>query len=228
MTLSATSSSIIGHAHLHIQFGAEQIVSMPALETPPRKWTEEEFYAARDAAPPNGERWELVDGELLVTPAPHWIHNREAFWLAYILEPYVRAHGLGMVSLSPTDIRFERGLIMQPDVFVVPAGHLRSRSDVVTKLLLASEVLSPSSTRFDRVIKRPRYQRHRVSEYWVIDGESRTFERWQPADERPALIADRLTWHPEGANEPFILDVPSFFRDALEGLIVEPDSSEPA
>ena len=199
---------------------------MPAVEATPRKWTEEEFYAARDAAPPSSERWELVDGELLVTPGPHWTHQRLAFWLAYILEPYVSAHALGTVFLSPCDVRFEPGLIMQPDTFVVPAGHLRSRSDVVTRLLLASEVLSPSSTRFDRVIKRPRYQRHKVAEYWVIDGESQTIERWQPDDERPAIIADQLHWHPSGAKEAFVLDVPAFFRDALAGIIPGPKTLE--
>ncbi|CAN5409332.1 hypothetical protein BH09GEM1_BH09GEM1_45040 [soil metagenome] len=222
MTAWTASSSNLGDADLHIQSGAEQILSMPALESLPRKWTEEEFYAARDAAPPSSERWELVDGELLVTPGPHWTHQRLAFWLAHILEPYVSTHALGTVFLSPCDVRFEPGLIMQPDTFVVPAGHLRSRSDVVTRLLLASEVLSPSSTRFDRVIKRPRYQRHKVPEYWVIDGESQTIERWQPEDERPALIADQLQWHPTGASEPFVLDVPAFFRDALAGVISEP------
>src|SRR5262245_41713278 len=51
---------------------AEQTMAMPAQRAPHRRWTEEEFYAARDAAPP-GERWELVDGEALVTPSPHWV-----------------------------------------------------------------------------------------------------------------------------------------------------------
>ena len=49
-------------------------MAMPA-RAPHRPWTEEDFYTARDAAPP-GERWELVDGEVLVTPAPHWMHQR--------------------------------------------------------------------------------------------------------------------------------------------------------
>ena len=63
------------NARLPPRLGAEQIMSMPVLEKPPRKWTAEEFYAARDAAP-QGKRWELVDGEVLVTPGPHWSHQR--------------------------------------------------------------------------------------------------------------------------------------------------------
>ncbi|MEO8337512.1 MAG: Uma2 family endonuclease, partial [bacterium] len=72
----------------------------------------------------------------------------------------------------------------------------------VSRLLLAVEVLSPGSARFDRVIKRPRYQRNRVPEYWVVDRASRTFERWQPDDERPAILSDMLVWQPEGTRIP--------------------------
>jgi hypothetical protein len=64
---------ILGSDFLRPFRHAEQIMAMPAQRAPNRRWTEEEFYAARDAAPP-GERWELVDGEVLVTPAPHWMH----------------------------------------------------------------------------------------------------------------------------------------------------------
>ena len=61
---------------------------------------------------------------------------------------------------------------------------------------------------------RPRYQRHSVGEYWIVDGESETIERWQPADERPAFLADELIWHPQGASEPFVLDTSALFRNA--------------
>ena len=185
---------------------------MPAF-APPHRWSEEEFFAARDLAPP-GERWELVDGELLVTPSPHWSHQGIIAELFSLLRAYVREHALGTVYASPLDVRLEPGLVLQPDILVVPAGHLRHHDDVVSKLLLACETISPSSARFDRVVKRPRFQRLRVAEYWIVDGESQTIERWQPDDERPAILADRLVWHPEGASEPFQLDIPLMFRDA--------------
>jgi len=82
------------------------------------------------------------------------------------------------------------------------------------RLLLAVEIVSPSSARHDRVRKRPHYQRHRVSEYWIIDDASQTVERWTPRDERPELIAERLPWDSGGAAEPFVLDLVQFFRDA--------------
>ena len=177
-----------------------------------RRWTEDDFYAARDAAP-LGERWELVDGEVLVTPAPHWMHQRIIMRLSVLLYEYVRARAFGEVFTSPLDVKLEPGLVLQPDILVVPNGELRKRSDVVHRLVLATEVVSPSSARYDRVTKRPHYQRHRVSEYWVVDDLSQTVERWTPDDDRPELLAERLVWQPSGVDEPFELDLVQFFSD---------------
>ena len=100
------------------------------------------------------------------------------------------------------------------DVYVVPTinGRLLRSTDVVNRLLLAAEVLSPSSARHDRFTKRRFLQKHRVSEYWIVDPEAQAFEVWHPDDDRPALIDDHLTWHPEGAGQPFELDVRAFFE----------------
>ena len=177
-----------------------------------RHWTEEEFYAARDAAPP-GERWELVDGEVLVTPSPNWVHQRVIARLFSLICEYVGAHKLGEAFPSPLDVKLEPGLVLQPDLLVVPPGELRRRSDVIRHLLLAIEVVSPSSAKHDRVRKRPAYQRNRVSEYWIVDDVSQTVERWTPDEARPEQLAEQLVWHPTGATEPFALDLVEFFKD---------------
>lgn len=197
---------------------AEQIMVMAAQRTAPRRWTEDEFYRARDAAP-QGERWELVDGDVLVTPSPHWTHQRIVVRLTILLDAYVQAYTLGEVLTSPLDVKLEPGLVLQPDVLVVPTGELRRESDIVRHLLLAVEIVSPSSARHDRVTKRPRYQRNRVPEYWIVDDRSQTIERWKPDDERPELIAEELVWHPDGAPDPFVLDLVKFYADvaALPG-----------
>jgi len=187
-------------------------MAMPASRALRRRWTEADFYSARDAAPP-GERWELVDGDVLVTPSPHWVHQRIIVRLLESVVSYVRAHSLGEAFVSPLDVRLEPGLVLQPDLLVVPAGELRKRSDVIQRLLLAIEIVSPSSARHDRVRKRPHYQRHRVPEYWIVDDTSQTIERWRPDDERPELLAEQLVWHPAGATEPFVLDLVRFFAD---------------
>ncbi len=189
-------------------------MAMPAVHAPARLRTLEEFYRERDAAPP-GVRYEYVDGEVLVTPAPHWVHQRVVARLFTAMEPYVRAHALGDFFPASPDVHLDPRLVLQPDLLIVPPGQLRKRSDVVRRLLLAVEVLSPSSAKHDRVTKRPRYQRNRVSEYWIIDDRSQTLERWRPDDERPAILSDRLEWQPEGASEPFVLDLQAFFAEVV-------------
>ncbi len=193
--------------------GAEQIMQMVAQVSAARRWTEAEFYVARDAAPA-GERWELVDGEVLVTPSPHWRHQEIVLPLALRLREYLRAQRAGRVFVAPLDVRLQPGMVTQPDLLVVPNGHLDERIYFVSRLLLAVEVQSPASARFDRVIKRPRYQHNRVPEYWIVDRESRTFERWQPDDERPAILSEVLVWHPEGVEMPLELDIQSLFDEA--------------
>ena len=193
---------------------AEQTMHMPAQHMPPRYWTEQEFYAARDAAPP-GERWELLDGEVLVTPSPHWTHQGVVMQLAVRLEPYVRANKLGMIFTSPLDVKLQAGLVLQPDILVVPAGELVKRSDIVKRLHLAIEVLSPSSARFDRVKKRPAYQRNRVPEYWIVDPDSQTVERWRPDDDRPEVLDERIAWQPLAEQAAFTLELAPFFAEVV-------------
>ncbi|MEX2178149.1 MAG: Uma2 family endonuclease [Gemmatimonadaceae bacterium] len=188
---------------------------MPAT-TRERRWTLEEFYRERDAAPP-GVRYEFVDGEVLVTPSPHWTHQAISLNLALLLAPYLKAHSLGRLFTAPLDVLLDPNLVLQPDLLVVPPGELRQTSDVIRRLVLAVEIVSPSSARHDRVTKRPRYQRNRVPDYWIFDDRSQTVARWGPDDERPELLADTLRWHPAGATEPFVLDLATFFDElALE------------
>ena len=203
---------MMGDAELHFPSAAEQIMAMPALRS--RPWTleqVEELIEQRDGYFP---RYELADGELLVTPAPNQRHQLIAFELAVLLRTYVLEHQLGDVRLGPGAVRLDDKSYFEPDVYVVPAvnGRRQSSKIPVSRLLLAVEVLSPSSVRHDRITKRKYFQRHGVPDYWVIDGAACTFELWKPDDERAALVDDRLVWHPAGAIAPLDLDVAAFFR----------------
>jgi Uma2 family endonuclease len=82
----------------------------------------------------------------------------------------------------------------------------------VRDLLLVAEVLSPSNPRYDRFIKRRRYQEAGVPLYWIVDGDERQVEVWTPTDLFPRIERDRLVWHPEGIGEPFTLLVEDLFR----------------
>ncbi|MDQ3948853.1 MAG: Uma2 family endonuclease [Gemmatimonadota bacterium] len=106
--------------------------------------------------------------------------------------------------------------MVQPDVFVLPPSEWGPASDPsrARALLLAVEVLSPTSARFDRTTKRRFFQQAGVPEYWIVDLDARLIERWRPGDERPQIDERRLEWRPEGASEPFILDLEPFFAEA--------------
>ena len=186
-------------------------MGMPAERT--RRWTAGEVRSLIDAAPLAAPRYELVDGELLVTRSPSFAHQAAVRELVLVLHEYLARERVGQVLCSPSDVELEPDDVRQPDVFVVPLREERralTEGNPVQELVLAVEVLSPSSGRHDRVKKRPGYQRH-VSDYWIVDVDSRVVERWQPGDERPAIVSDTLTWLPAGASAPFELPLGSFF-----------------
>ena len=174
-----------------------------------RGWTAEEVRNLPD----DGNRYEVVGGELLVTPAPRLTHQEAVQALLLLLCPYVVQHRLGRVFASPADIEFDPHTLVQPDLFVAPlVGGRRPRDwNEITTLVLAVEVLSPSTARSDRTTKRRRYQRAGVPEYWTVDPDGRLVERWRPADDRPEIIEDQLTWNPSGAPEPLLIDLKSYF-----------------
>jgi len=176
-------------------------------------WTRDEVERLVDACDGLTPRYELVDGELLVTPAPTRRHQRIIGQLYALLRPYVMHHRLGELVLSPAEVNFTPESRFEPDLFVDPAvaGRLPRASDPVTRLLLAIEVLSPGSRRHDRITKRRFFQRNGVPEYWIVDGDAKAFEVWRATDERPTLIDDHLTWTPAEASVAFTLDVIAFF-----------------
>ena len=189
-------------------------MGMPAVS---RRWTAAEVRALRAASPFAAPRYELVDGELLVTPSPRGLHQIAVRELAFALHVYLRANPVGSVLFAPFDVEVEPEFLSEPDVFVVPMPELRRiRTELPARtLLVACEVLSPSSLRHDRVTKRRHYQRN-VEEYWIVDLPGRRFERWQPDDERPDILTDVLRWHPAGAMEPFVLTLTSFFSRVFD------------
>lgn len=162
-------------------------------------------------------RYELIDGELLVSPGPRPVHQRAVRELFLLVHAYVARHGLGEVFTSPADIRLTSPTTVQPDVFVVPpdAGFDGTTWDSIKRLSLTAEVLSPSTAGFDRIKKRAFYARQGVPEYWVVDCDVSLIEVSRPTDPRVELYADELRWHPADAPEPLVIDVPAYFARVL-------------
>jgi len=176
-------------------------------------WTPDEVRAL----PADGRRYEVIAGELLVTPAPRFNHQEAVVLLVGALGDYLRRTKAGHAAISPADLTPEPGALVQPDAFVVGlvAGRRPRDWADIERLLLAIEVLSPSTARADRTVKRRLFQRAGV-EFWIVDLEARLVERWRPADERPEILADRLEWVPEPGLEPLAIDLPEFFGRVLD------------
>lgn len=158
-------------------------------------------------------RYETVYGELLVTPAPRWRHQEIVGRLHVALHTYVERVPAGHVVLSPADVSWGPDTLVQPDVFVVPNEQARNFDwrDIST-LLLAVEVLSPSSLRADRFTKRRLYQERGVPLYWVVDADDLSAEVWTPSDRFPRTERSELIWTPQGSSTPFVLSLGDLFR----------------
>jgi Uma2 family endonuclease len=182
---------------------------MPATQ---RRWTAHEVRQLIAESPLATPRYELVDGELLVTPSPNEPHQRAVFLLALALHEYLERNPIGQVYTSPFDVELEPNTIVQPDVFVLPMHEVERvcRQMPARELLIAAEVLSASSSRGDRVTKRPLYGR-RVPEYWIVDLDARIVERWPLHAQRPEVVISTREWHPTGVAEPFRLGLPRSF-----------------
>lgn len=192
-------------------------MAMPAVS--PRRWTRPEVDRLVDERPGYTPRYELVDGELLVTPGPNWRHQRIIRRLLELLSPYVVQQRLGEVLLGPAELPLVTGELYEPDLFVVPVAFARLRAKPARPIqpLLICEALSPGSSRHDRITKRHAFQRNEVPHYWIVDGDAEVFEVWHPADTRPEIADERLVWSPNGAELPFELDVRAFFASVADG-----------
>jgi Uma2 family endonuclease len=173
------------------------------------------YYTAEmvRALPEDGKRYETVHGELLVTPAPRGWHQEIVFRLGRRLADYSEATGVGHVMLSPADISWSDDTLVQPDVFVVALDEARTMDwSFMKSLLLAVEILSPSSIRADRFTKRRLYQEVGVPLYWVVDADERFVEVWTPDTTLPQFEREALRWHPAGATEPLRVSLAELFK----------------
>jgi Uma2 family endonuclease len=166
------------------------------------------------ALPDDGNIHEVVHGELLVSPSPQPWHEVVVSRLHVAVQAWLERRPIGLAFGSRADLSWGlRDVLVSPDLFVVPLDEARQLEwKRLRTVLLAVEVLSPSSTRADRFTKRRLYQERGVPLYWVIDPDAHSVEVWRPSDDFPVTERDMLTWHPTGAAESFILPLSELFR----------------
>jgi Uma2 family endonuclease len=169
-------------------------------------WT----YADYARLPDDGNHYEVLDGELLVTPSPSPAHQIVLARLLLILIPYVERHGIGVV-IPDVDLLFQTGQFLRPDVLVVPESGRSGITNrgVETAPALVVEILSPTSGSIDRVKKPARYGAFGIPEYWVLDPEELCAWVWRSSagSSAPERMAERLEWHAPGASESLAIDL---------------------
>jgi Uma2 family endonuclease len=160
---------------------------------------------------PNSNRWNAR--ELLVTPAPRPWHQEIVQRLNLALRLYLEREPVGHLFASPADISWDDDVLVQPDLFVVPLAEARTLDWARMKnLLLAVEVLSPSTARYDRFTKRRLYQEVGLPTYLVVDPDQRIVETWMPDLRFPTISDEAIVWAPDGAQTTFRLSLSELFR----------------
>jgi Uma2 family endonuclease len=127
---------------------------------------------------PDDRRYEVIDGELCLTPAPTPYHQLVAKRLGFSLDAHAQTARLGEVFLAPCDLVLSKFDVLQPDVFfiaedrraIIGEQYISEAPDLVI------EVLSPSTANRDRVVKAARYATFGVKEMWIADPEAKTIE----------------------------------------------------
>ena len=176
------------------------------MATQLKRWTLEEVHSLPD----DGNKYELVRGELFVTPPPSEDHETILARLSAVLVPYVAAHNLGVVY-HPRAVMRVAGSEVEPDLMVRQPRVVRDKDwdDAPTPILVV-EVLSGSTRRRDVGQKRELYLEAGVGEYWVVDPERKNVRvaRRRLAD---VVVSEILTWDAPAAPTSLVIEVAGLF-----------------
>jgi Uma2 family endonuclease len=176
------------------------------MATKLKQWTLDELHSLPD----DGNKYELVHGELFVTPAPSDDHETILARLSELLVPYVRDNGLGLVYRPRAVFRFE-GSEVEPDLMVrAPAPGIGDEWERAPLPSLIVEVFSPTTRRRDATYKKELYAEAGIPEYWMIDPGRRTVTVVLPS-EPDRTVAETLVWQPSGASRPLTVRVADLF-----------------
>ncbi|MEQ1857469.1 MAG: Uma2 family endonuclease [Longimicrobiales bacterium] len=177
----------------------------------PTEWT----YSEYARLPDDGYKYEVIDGEVCMTPSPGPPHQNVAGNLYVALRSYVKAHALGRV-IWDIDLLFVSGQYLRPDMLFVPKARLDGITDRGVESVpgLVVEVLSPHSRLIDRVRKPPRYRDFGVPEYWVVDPIERAVEVYRLGSVSvPEVLRDTVRWQPDLAVPPLEIPIAELFED---------------
>jgi Uma2 family endonuclease len=123
----------------------------------------------------SNDRLELIDGELFVTPSPTPLHQDISGNLYTLFRSVVFESGRGRVYFAPLDVQLAENTVVQPDLVVILSDRsVLTEARVEGAPSLAVEIISPSTSVYDRVTKRNLYAQYGVPEYWLVDPDAKT------------------------------------------------------
>ena len=135
---------------------------------------------------PDDARYELLDGELIMSPAPNRLHQDSLLDLGVDLKLLMRRVAIGYIFVAPFDVVLSNTDVVQPDIMFVSnaRAHIITDANIRGAPDLVVEILSPGTAERDRTFKRDLYARHGVKEYWMVDTElRRIYQLMLDADE---------------------------------------------
>lgn len=170
-------------------------------------------YAEYASLPDDGNRYEIIAGEVHVSPSPHPKHQRALMRLMAALEQFTQEHGMGEIYPGPTDVLLAKTDYLIPDFSFVRAGRLDivSARGIESAPDLVAEAISPSTAIHDRGVKRERYAHFGVPLYWVVDVDLQRIEVYRLAEDphgKPEIVTGDLLWEPIPGGPSLTLSVP--------------------
>jgi Uma2 family endonuclease len=193
-----------------------------SVSTPPfltKEWPEQGQWTYKDweRLPSDGNKYEVIDGVLYVTPSPITMHQFSSNRLATMMTNYADAQDLGYICTAPMDVRLPNQPVpFQPDILFIRA----ERREIIQQWIegvpdLAVEIISPSSASYDRAAKFRIYEEAGVPEYWIVDPRARTVEVFVLEENEYVLLG---RWNANEAASSRVLagfEVPvaAIFRD---------------
>ncbi len=184
------------------------------METDNKAWTYDDLLQLPD----DGTRYEIIDGELLIMPASSLTHQSVLGNLYSLFRAGLQERNIARVFMAPLDVILSRTRVVEPDLIVVRTERreiLRPRGvEGIPDLVI--EIVSPSSTKHDHVVKRRFYARCKVPEYWIVDPSAQTIEVLELIDR--GLSYRQHGWYGPGdrarsATFDFDVDVDLTFRE---------------
>jgi len=145
------------------------------------KMTADEYLAM----PYDGKLYQLIEGELVMSPSPNFWHQEFLVRLVVALRNFTETKKSGLIIMSPLDVRLDQANVYQPDFAFISNARksIIQNSGIVGAPDLCAEVLSTSNRQYDLTVKRAIYARSGVLEYWIVDPDAKTVSVYRLQDD---------------------------------------------